>query len=241
MKKSRPVTPLDIQRKKIEDERLTMLTAYDYPSASLVEKAGVDMVLVGDSVSNVVQGNDSTIPVTLSEMVYHTRLVTRALCIADMPFGSYPDAPTAMRAATRLVKEGGAHAVKLEGGSEQKATIVEAVVEAGIPVMGHLGLTPQTVTQLGGYRVQGREVERAREILEGARRLQQAGIFSLVLECVPDELARVVTDELEVPTIGIGAGPACDGQVLVFHDLLGLYQGKVPRAPSIPSPCPERS
>lgn len=233
MAKVRPLTPLDLQRKKIEQTKITMLTAYDHPSARLVETAGVDVVLIGDSVSNVVQGNDATTPVSMDEMVYHTRLVSRALkrplCVADLPFGSYATLPDAVRNAVRLVKEAGAQAVKLEGGSEAKAVMVEHIVEAGIPVMGHLGLTPQTVTQLGGYRVQGREVERAREIVEAARRLERAGVFALVLECVPSELAGLVTEELDIPTIGIGAGPGCDGQVLVFHDLLGLFEGRVPR------------
>ncbi|WP_258360660.1 3-methyl-2-oxobutanoate hydroxymethyltransferase [Moorella sulfitireducens (nom. illeg.)] len=227
------VTLPQLQAMKERGEKITMVTAYDYPSALLADRAGMDMLLVGDSLGMVVLGYQSTVPVTMDEMVHHTRAVMRAtpaaLVVADMPFLSYQAGiRDAVYNAGRLVKEGGADAVKLEGGRAM-APVVRAIVDAGIPVMGHLGITPQSVVQLGGYRVQGREQEAADKIAADAAALVEAGAFSLVLECVPAELARRVTGELPVPTIGIGAGPHCDGQVLVYHDLLGLFDRFKPK------------
>jgi 3-methyl-2-oxobutanoate hydroxymethyltransferase len=220
------VTVRTLGARKRRAERISMLTAYDFTFARLFDASGIDVLLVGDSLGNVVQGADTTLPVTLEEVVYHTRLVARgverALVVADMPFGSYQVGPEdAVRGAIRLVKEGGAQAVKLEGGRGVAAQI-ERIVAAQIPVMGHVGLTPQSVHRMGGYRVQGRsEAGRAR-VLADARAVEEAGAFAVVLEGVPADLAREITAALSIPTIGIGAGPDCDGQVLVMHDLLGL-------------------
>ncbi|CEP68936.1 Ketopantoate hydroxymethyltransferase [Moorella glycerini] len=227
------VTLPQLRAMKERGEKITMVTAYDYPSALLADRAGMDMLLVGDSLGMVVLGYQSTVPVTMDEMVHHTRAVMRAnpaaLVVADLPFLSYQaSVQDAVYNAGRLVKEGGADAVKLEGGRAM-IPMVRAIVDAGIPVMGHLGLTPQSVVQLGGYRVQGREAAAAEKIAADAAELVEAGIFSLVLECVPAELARRITAELPVPTIGIGAGPDCDGQVLVYHDLLGLFDRFQPK------------
>ncbi|KYH33890.1 3-methyl-2-oxobutanoate hydroxymethyltransferase [Neomoorella mulderi] len=227
------VTLPQLRAMKERGEKITMVTAYDYPSALLADRAGMDMLLVGDSLGMVVLGYQSTVPVTMDEMVHHTRAVMRAnpaaLVVADLPFLSYQaSVQDAVYSAGRLVKEGGADAVKLEGGRAM-IPMVRAIVDAGIPVMGHLGLTPQSVVQLGGYRVQGREAAAAEKIAADAAELVEAGIFSLVLECVPAELARRITAELPVPTIGIGAGPDCDGQVLVYHDLLGLFDRFQPK------------
>lgn len=227
------ITTTDVRRKKEEKRPITMLTAYDYPTARLVDEAGVDLILVGDSLGNVVLGYDSTIPVTMADMLHHTRAVTRgvtrALVVGDMPFLSYHlDRAETLRNAGRFLQEAGARAVKVEGGREV-AESVRAVVSAGIPVMGHLGLTPQSVHQLGGYRVQGRDADAARRLLEDARILEAAGVFAIVLECVPVQLAQEITAAVQVPTIGIGAGPHCDGQVLVTHDLLGLYGNFKPK------------
>ncbi len=203
-----------------------MLTAYDFTFARIFETAGIDVILVGDSLGNVVQGCDTTLPVTLDEAIYHTRLVARgvarSMVVGDMPFGSYQVGPEdAVRSAIRMIKEGGAHAVKLEGGCNAAASI-ERIVGAEIPVMGHVGLTPQSVNRMGGFRVQGRGEEGRARILADARAVQEAGAFAVVLEGIPADLAGEVTAELQIPTIGIGAGPECDGQVLVMHDLLGL-------------------
>lgn len=222
------VTVRTLAARKRRGERITMLTAYDYPFARIFDQQGIDVLLVGDSVANVVQGLETTLPVTLEETLYHTRLVARAarraLVVADMPFGSYQVAPEeGLRSAVRLLKEGGAHAVKLEGGVAAAPTI-ERIVAAGIPVMAHVGLTPQSVHRLGGYRIQGRtEDERAR-ILADAEAVERTGAFAVVLEGIPADLAREITQRLAIPTIGIGAGGACDGQVLVMHDLLGLSE-----------------
>jgi 3-methyl-2-oxobutanoate hydroxymethyltransferase len=212
--------------KKRRGERVSMLTAYDYGFARIFDEAGIDLLLVGDSLGNVVQGCDTTLPVTLDEVAYHTRLVARgvrrALLIADLPFGSYQVcAEDAVRSAIRLVKEGGAHAVKLEGGRSVAETVAR-IVAAEIPVMGHVGLTPQAVHRMGGYRVQGRSDAGRARVIEDARALEAAGAFAVVLEGIPADLAAEITSTLEIPTIGIGAGPDCDGQVLVMHDLLGL-------------------
>jgi 3-methyl-2-oxobutanoate hydroxymethyltransferase len=215
-----------LARKKRRGQRIAMLTAYDCTFARIFDAAGVDVLLVGDSLGNVVQGRDTTLPVTLDETVYHTRMVARgaarSLVVADMPFGSYQvSAEDAVRAAVRLVKEGGAHAVKLEGGQDVREAIAR-ICRAGIPVMGHVGLTPQSVHQMGGFRVQGRDEEGRRRVLADARAVEEAGAFSVVLEGMPAPLAAELTASLRIPTIGIGAGVDCDGQVLVMHDMLGL-------------------
>ena len=205
-------------------EPIAVITAYDYPSAKLAESAGADVILVGDSLGMVVLGYESTVQVTIDEMLHHTKAVARAcsrsMVVADMPFLSYhADRKETLANAGKLMQQGLATAIKMEGGREI-VPMVEACVQAGIPVMGHLGLTPQSVHQLGGYRVQGREIDTARKIIEDARALEKAGVFAIVLEVVPEPLAERISKELLVPTIGIGAGRSCDGQVLVFHDLL---------------------
>jgi 3-methyl-2-oxobutanoate hydroxymethyltransferase len=226
-----PLTDLaDMKRRR---ERIVMVTAYDYPSGSLADAAGVDIVLVGDSAAMTVLGYESTVPASMDEMVMLTRAVVRGakrpLVVADMPFGSFQVSDEeAVRNAVRFVKEAGADAVKVEGAGLTVSRVL-ALVGAGIPVMGHVGLTPQSATMLGGFRAQGRTSARARQLLEDARTLEQAGCFSLVLEAVPAPVAARITEELTIPTIGIGSGRECDGQVLVYHDLLGLYQGKEPR------------
>jgi 3-methyl-2-oxobutanoate hydroxymethyltransferase len=226
-----PLTDLaDMKRRR---ERIVMVTAYDYPSGSLADAAGVDLVLVGDSAAMTVLGNESTVPATMDEMVMLTRAAVRGakrpLVVADMPFGSFQISDEeAVRSAVRFVKEAGADAVKVEGAGLTVSRVL-ALVGAGIPVMGHVGLTPQSATMLGGFRAQGRTSARARQLLDDARTLEQAGCFSLVLEAVPAPVAARITEELTIPTIGIGSGRDCDGQVLVYHDLLGLYQGREPR------------
>jgi len=220
------ITVPALTRRKRRGETLSMLTAYDFTFARIFDTAGIDVLLVGDSLGNVVQGQETTLPVTIDEIVYHTRLVSRgtrrALVVADMPFGSYQiSSEEAVRNAVRCVKDGGAHAVKLEGGRAVAET-VERIVRAEIPVMGHVGLTPQAVHRMGGHRVQGRSEASARRVVEDALAVQEAGAFAVVLEGVPEDLAKAVTGELDIPTIGIGAGVHCDGQVLVMHDMLGL-------------------
>jgi 3-methyl-2-oxobutanoate hydroxymethyltransferase len=217
---------------KAQGRRFAMITAYDYPTARLVEQAGIPVILVGDSLGSVVLGYDSTVPVTMDEMVYHTRAVVRAtqkaIVVADMPFMSYQADPNeAMRNAGRLLKEGGATAVKLEGGSHL-APLVHRMVESGIPVMGHLGLTPQSVNQFGGHKVQGKTPAAAARLVSDARALEEAGAFAVVLETIPAPLARMVTERTGIPTIGIGAGPHCDAQVQVLHDMLGIYDDRRP-------------
>ena len=228
----KPVTSLDIRQSK-GDRKLTMLTAYDYSSATLVDECDIDMILVGDSLGMVMLGRDDTISVTMDEMVHHTKAVvrgtTRSLVIADMPFMSYEvSTEDAMRNAARLFQEGGARAVKLEGG-HTVVPQVKALVNAGIPVVGHIGLTPQRVASLGGFKVQGKTAEAANTLLEEAKALEAAGVFCIVLEAIPAPIAARITQELSIPTIGIGAGAECDGQVLVFHDLLGLFDRFVPK------------
>lgn len=224
-------TILDIQKMKRRGQRVAMVTAYDYTSAQLVDRAGLPMVLVGDSLGMVMLGHQSTLPVTLDEMLHHTRAVARgsqnALIVADLPFLTYTSEHEALHNAGRLLREGGAQAVKLEGGAPV-APIVRRLVETGIPVMGHIGFTPQSVNQIG-MRVQGRRANDARALIEGALALEQAGAFAIVLELVPAQLASAISQRLRIPTIGIGAGPGCDGQVQVWHDLLGLYTDFVPR------------
>ena len=213
--------------------KIPMVTAYDYTAARIADAAGIPILLVGDSLGMVVLGHDSTIPVTMDDMVRHTQMVRRgaaqALVVADLPFMAYQvDASDALRNAGRLLQDGGAHTVKLEGGVAVAGS-VRRIVDAGIPVMGHIGLTPQSVHALGGYRVQGRTKATAQRLLDDARALQDAGAYAIVLECVPAPLARLITQRLDIPTIGIGAGPDCDGQVQVFHDMLGLFADFVPK------------
>jgi 3-methyl-2-oxobutanoate hydroxymethyltransferase len=222
-------TVLELKRKK--GERLAMLTAYDFPTARLVAEAGVDLILVGDSLGMVVLGYDSTVPVTMEDMVHHTKATRRgapdAFVIADMPFLSYATVPEALANAARLMKEARADSVKLEGGVEV-VPIVEALVRAGVPVLGHVGLTPQTASALGGYKLQGKDEAQARRIVDDAVALEAAGCWGVVLELVPAPLAKLITERTAIPTIGIGAGADCDGQVLVFHDMVGLFSGFTP-------------
>jgi 3-methyl-2-oxobutanoate hydroxymethyltransferase len=227
------VTVRTLRRMKERGERITMLTAYDYPMARAVDEAGIDVILVGDTVGMVILGHPTTLPVTMDDMVHHSKAVVRGVAraqvVVDLPFMSYQvGREDALRNAGRLVKDGGAEAVKLEGGQEVLDS-VEALVGAGIPVMGHLGLTPQAYHRMGGYRVQARSAEEADRLLKDASALERAGIFALVLEGIPAAVARRVTETLAVPTIGIGAGPFCDGQVLVTHDMLGLQEDLSPK------------
>lgn len=230
---NKPITTSDIRKKKETGIPISMVTAYDYPSAKLVEEAGVDMILVGDSLGMVVLGYDSTLPVTMEDMIHHTKAVTRAakhaFVVTDMPFLSYHGTvEEAVKNAGRLMQEGLAKAVKMEGGREL-VPIVTRCVQAGIPVVGHIGLTPQSVHQLGGYKVQGRDVAAARRLLEEALALEEAGVFAIVLECVPQEVTGMIAEKLEIPVIGIGAGVSCDGQVLVYHDLVGYASQLTPK------------
>jgi 3-methyl-2-oxobutanoate hydroxymethyltransferase len=223
----------DITSRKQSGDKITMLTAYDYPWARMIDQAGVDIALVGDSLGMVVLGHTSTVSVTMEEMLHHTRAVSRgvqrALVIGDMPFGSYNSSiPNAINNATRFLKEANADGVKLEGGRVMADT-VEALVGAGIPVQGHVGLTPQTATSLGGFKVQGKSAEAARQLLDDAQALEDAGCFSIVLEAIPAPIAKMITESISIPTIGIGAGVDCDGQVLVSHDMVGLFDGFTPK------------
>jgi 3-methyl-2-oxobutanoate hydroxymethyltransferase len=227
------VTIRDLKEMKRRGEKIAMITAYDYTSARIVEEAGIPIILVGDSLGQVVLGYDSTVPVTMDDMVHHIKTVVRgtqkAHIVGDMPFLSYQaDSAEAIRNAGRLLKEGGCQSVKLEGG-RHVADTVRRIVQSGIPVMGHLGLTPQAVNQLGGYRVQGRTTKAAVELIEDAKALEEAGAYAIVLESVPAQLSQLITERLSIPTIGIGAGVNCDGQVQVFHDLLGLFSDFVPK------------
>jgi len=227
------ITVLDIYKKKAEGKKITMLTAYDYPMAQIVDQAGIDMILVGDSLGMVVQGVSSTLPVTMDEMIYHTKMVARAassaMVVGDMPFLSYQTHKAeAVRNAGRFLKEAGAEAVKLEGGT-QMAEAIRAIVNAGIPVVAHIGLTPQYVHSLGGFKVQGKDEAAREKVLADARAVEEAGAFSVVLEAIPAPLAKEIHGILHIPTIGIGAGPDCDGQVLVIHDLLGLFDRFTPK------------
>ena len=222
-----------LQQKKEAGERITMMTAYDFPMASLVDQAGIDTILVGDSLGMVMLGYESTVPVTMDEMIHHCKAVCRgakrSFIIGDMPFMSYQvNAEMAIENAGRFVKEAGCESVKLEGGTEMAHT-VKAIVDAGIPVCAHIGLTPQTATKLSGFKVQGKDAEGARELMKSAKDLEEAGAFMIVMECIPDLLAAKITGELNIPTIGIGAGKDCDGQVLVYHDLVGLFERFTPK------------
>ena len=225
-------TVAGIRKMKEAGEKITMLTAYDAAMAAMLSAADVDVLLVGDSLGMVVLGYDSTVPVSMDEMIHHASAVRRgakdAFVVGDMPFGSYQSgARDAIINGTRFLKEAGCDAVKLEGGLEVCET-VEALVRAGISVIGHIGLTPQTATQLGGYKVQGRDIASAKKMIEEAHALEKAGVFALILECIPDELGKIISEEISIPTIGIGAGVHCDGQVLVTHDLLGMFDKFIP-------------
>ena len=227
------VTIAALQKKKETGQKITMMTAYDYPTAGLVDQAGIDTILVGDSLGMVVLGYESTVPVTMDEMIHHCKAVSRgakrSFVIGDMPFMSYQiSVEDAVQNAGRFVKEAGCDSVKLEGGSEM-AQVVKTIVDMGIPVCGHIGLTPQTATKLSGFKVQGKDAESAKALLQSARDLEAAGAYLIVMECIPDILAARITEELNIPTIGIGAGKDCDGQVLVYHDLVGLFERFTPK------------
>lgn len=230
---SKKITVSVLREKAAEGNKLSMVTAYDYPSARMVDEAGLDMILVGDSLGMAMLGYDTTLPVTMDDMVHHTKAVCRGarntFVVADMPFLSYHvSVEQAVINAGRLIQEGGAQAVKLEGGKE-RLEVVKRIIAAEIPVMGHLGLTPQSVNQFGGFKVQGKNKEQAEKVLSDALLLEEAGVFAVVLECVPAPLAALITERLTIPTIGIGAGAGCDGQVLVWHDVLGITQNLQPR------------
>jgi 3-methyl-2-oxobutanoate hydroxymethyltransferase len=227
------ITIHDLLKKKREEKKITMLTAYDYPFAQIVDEAGIDTIIVGDSVGMVVQGLENTLPVTMDEMIYHTKIVSRAvknaMVIGDLPFMSYQaGAEEAVRNAGRFLKEAGASAVKLEGGAEV-AEHIRTMTKSDIPVMAHIGLTPQSIHRMGGYKIQGKTEESAKRLLEEAHIVEDAGAFSLLLEAIPAGLAKKITEEITIPTIGIGAGPYCDGQVLVLHDVIGLFDKFLPK------------
>jgi 3-methyl-2-oxobutanoate hydroxymethyltransferase len=231
--KDKKITIVDLQKKKETGEPITMLTAYDYPTGLLLDRAGIDIILVGDSLAMVVLGHENTVTVTMDEMLHHCRAVARGaknpLLVGDMPFMSYQvNVNRAIRNAGRFLKEGNMDVIKLEGGRHMAPT-VGAIVDAGIPVMGHIGLTPQTISKLGGYRVQGKDVATAKALIDDALALEQAGAFSLILEAIPSPVAKIISERVSIPTIGIGAGPHCDGQVLVIHDLIGLFDRFLPK------------
>lgn len=231
MGESRPkITTTSLFEKKQKGERISALTAYDYATARLVDEAGIDVILVGDSLAQVVLGYDNTLPVTMDEMLHHTRAVRRAvkraLLVGDMPYGTYQvDTAEAVRNAARFLKEGGAEAVKVEGG-EKRVDLIRRVIDAEVPVMGHIGLTPQSVHAMGGYKVQGKSLKAIEQLMRDAVALDEAGVFSIVLEGIPREVAAMITEEVSAPTIGIGAGPDCDGQILVINDMVGLSFGQ---------------
>jgi len=230
---SEKITIPKIEEKKRKGEKITMLTAYDYSMARIIDQVGVDIILVGDSLANVILGYPNTLPVTMEEMLHHTRAVARgcqrALLVADMPYLSYHiDIKETIRNAGRFIKEGGAEAVKVEGG-KKRAEVISRILDLEIPVMGHIGLTPQSIHQMGGYRVQGSTLDKSLTLVEEARLLEKTGVFSIVLEGIPEELARIITREVSIPTIGIGAGRFCDGQVLVVHDMLGFFEEFQPK------------
>jgi len=230
---SKKKTVLDIQKMKNDGEKITMLTCYDYPMARIMDACGIDMILVGDSAGVVIAGHDNTLPVSMEEMIYHTRAVMRAnpkaLVVSDMPFMSYQvDIAEARRNAGRFIKDAGAAAVKVEGGVNV-APVIRSLVDIDIPVVAHIGLTPQSIHRMGGFRVQGKRAEQAEKIMEDALAVEAAGAFALVLEGIPQSLARRITESVSIPTIGIGAGPHCDGQVLVIHDILGLCEKYSPK------------
>lgn len=227
------VTTHTLQALKKKKEKIACLTAYDFSMARILDEAGIELILVGDSASNVMAGHETTLPITLDQMIYHAqaviRAVKRSLVVVDLPFGSYQgNSEEALRSAIRIMKESGAHAIKLEGGSEIKES-VQRILSAGIPVMGHLGLTPQSIYKFGTYSVRAKEEQEAEHLMQNAKLLQELGCFSIVLEKIPAKLAEQVTNALEIPTIGIGAGNACDGQILVMHDMLGINNNFSPR------------
>ena len=227
------VTTETLRKMKFDKEKITMLTAYDYTTAKMVDAGGVDAVLIGDSASNVMAGHETTLPITLDQMIYHSQCVVRgvdrALVVADLPFGTYQsDSQKALESGVRMMKESGAHALKIEGG-EEIAESVSRLVNAGIPVMGHLGLTPQSIYQFGTYKVRAKEDAEAEKLLKDAKILEELGCFAVVLEKIPAKLAKKVTESISIPTIGIGAGSDCDGQVLVFHDMVGMNKGFSPK------------
>lgn len=227
------ITTETIRKMKFDKEKISMLTAYDFTTAKMVDAGGVDAILVGDSASNVMAGHETTLPITLDQMIYHAqsvvRGVDRALVVVDLPFGTYQSDPQkALDSAVRIMKESGAHAIKLEGG-EEIAESIRRIINAGIPVMGHLGLTPQSIYQFGTYKVRAKEDAEAEKLISDAKLLQELGAFSLVLEKIPAELAKKVTEAITIPTIGIGAGADCDGQVLVYHDMVGMNKGFSPK------------
>ncbi len=227
------ITIADLLQKKESGKKITMMTAYDFPTASLVDQAGIDTILVGDSLGMVMLGYESTVPVTMDEMIHHSKAVCRgakhSFVIGDMPFMAYQiSVEKAIENAGRFIKDAGCEGVKLEGGTEM-AQVVKAIVDAGIPVCAHIGLTPQTATKLSGFKVQGKDAESAGQLVRSAKELEEAGAFMIVMECIPDLLAEKITKELDIPTIGIGAGKDCDGQVLVYHDLVGLFERFTPK------------
>lgn len=223
-----------LQAKKEKKEKIVALTAYDFPIAKIIDEAGIDLVLVGDSLGMVVLGYENTIPVTMEEMIHHTKPVVRAskraLVVGDMPYFSFHlTIEESVFNASRFLKEAGTKAVKIEGASKKRLRLIETLVEAEIPVMGHIGLTPQSIHHMGQYKVKGKEIGEANKIVMDALNLERAGVFSMVLECVPAQVARIITEKIKIPTLGIGAGPYCDGQILVFHDLVGLSDGHIPK------------
>jgi len=223
-----------LQNKKDQGEKIVALTAYDFPTARLVDEAGIDIILVGDSLGMVVLGYKNTIPVTMDEMLHHAKAVARAaqrpLIVGDMPYFSFHlSVDDTIHNASRFLKEAGTHAVKIEGATKKRLRLIESLIEAEIPVMGHVGLTPQSIHHLGQFKVKGKDLEEAKKIVKDALNLERAGVFAVVLECVPLELAKEITKTLKIPTIGIGAGPYCDGQILVFHDLVGYANGYLPK------------
>ena len=227
------ITTETLRKMKFDKEKITMLTAYDFTTAKMVDAGGIDTILVGDSAANVMAGHETTLPITLDQMIYHAQCVVRgvdrALVVADLPFGTYQSNPEkALDSAVRMMKEGGAHAIKIEGGAEIEKS-VRKIVNAGIPVMGHLGLTPQSIYQFGTYKVRAKEEEEAEKLISDAKLLEELGCFALVLEKIPAELAKKVSESITIPTIGIGAGPHCDGQVLVYHDMVGMNKDFSPK------------
>jgi len=232
--KTQRITIPQLQAKKEKGDTIVALTAYDFPIAKIVDEAGIDLILVGDSLGMVVLGYENTIPVTMEEMIHHTKAVARAtkraFVVGDMPYFSFhlSEEDTVFN-ASEFLKEAGARAVKIEGASRKRLKLIETLIEAEIPVMGHVGLTPQSIHHLGQFKVKGKEINEAKKIVADALNLEKAGVFSVVLECIPMELARIITEKLRIPTIGIGAGPYCDGQILVFHDLVGFSNGYLPK------------
>lgn len=227
------ITIQRLKQMKEKKEKISMTTAYDYPTAYFVEKAGIEIVLIGDSLAMTIMGLDSTVPVTMEQMIHHIKAVVKGaptpLLVGDLPFGSYNvSKEQAITNSNRLMKEGGCDVVKLEGGKEV-AHIVKAIVDSGTAVMGHIGLTPQTVSKLGGFKVQGKSLEAAQKLVEDAVALEDAGAFALILECIPENIGKLITEKVSIPTIGIGGGRYCDGQVLVFHDMLGLFEKFIPK------------